>query len=218
MSTTIAGTSIITDTVTAGNMTFSSGAKAVSNNYLQTSFSSGSYSLGKIVAEFDSADWSHNSSSTWKEWPTAGFTNHTGFTGGSTLHIEYWIPCRNDSGSWGGGYIDTNITFDNGASWRSLGNPGYDAGVMVASSGNAIHGQNQTYLITNTPSTDYSVQLRFMIRTYDSTIYVNQSHNINSTTAGFCPAGTDGIADTRIGGTDSSQTYGSYRIYEFIPS
>ena len=179
----------------------------------------GVYKIGKVVAEYDSANWSHNSATTWKEWPTAGFTNHTGFTGGNLLHIEYWIPMRNDSSSWGGGYIDTNITFNNGVSWRSLGTPGYDGGVMVASSGNAIHGQNQTYLITNTPSTDYSVQLRFMIKTYDSTVYVNQSHDINRTgTAGFCPAGTDGIADTRLGGTDSNQTYGSYRIIEYIPT
>lgn len=191
----------------------------------QVQFSNGDvggtqYVLGKVVAESDTADWEHNKSTEWKEWPTAGFTNHTGFTGGSTLHIEYWIPMRNGNTTWGGAYIDTNITFDNGVSWRSLGNPGYDGGVMVTGE-SIIHGQNITMLVTNTPSTDYSVKLRMMVKSYtdNSAFYINQSHDINRTgTAGFCPAGTDGVADTRASGLDSTQHYGSYRIYEYIPS
>ena len=191
----------------------------------QVQFSNGDvggtqYVLGKVVAESDTNDWTHTSNSTWKEWPTAGFTNHTGFTGGSTLHIEYWIPMRNDNSSWGGAYIDTNITFDNGVAWRSLGNPGYDGGVMASGSGNTIHGQNITMLVTGTPSTDYSVQLRFMVKSYDNStnLYINQSHDVNRTaTAGFCPAGSDGVSDTRLPGLDSLQHYGSYRIYEYIP-
>ena len=176
------------------------------------------YVLGKVVVESDAANWTHGSNTTWKEWPTAGFTNHTGFTGGSTLHIEYWIPMRNDHSSWGGGYIDTNITFDNGVAWRSLGNPGYDGGVMTNPS-NTIHGQNLTMIVTGTPSTDYSVKLRFMIKTYtgSSNLQINQSHDVNATNAGFCPAGSDGVADTRLSGINSTQTYGSYRIYEYIP-
>ena len=191
----------------------------------QVQFSNGSvggtqYVLGKVIAESDTANWTHNSNTTWKEWPTAGFTNHTGFTGGSTLHIEYWIPIRNGNTSWGGAYIDTNITFDNGVSWRSLGNPGMDGGVM-ADDASMIHGQNITMLVTNTPSTDYSVKLRMMVKAYtgSTAFYINQSHDINRTaTAGFCPAGTDGVADTRASGLDSTQVYGSYRIYEYIPS
>lgn len=190
----------------------------------QVQFSNGDvggtqYVLGKVVVESDDANWTHTSNATWKEWPTAGFTNHTGFTGGSTLHIEYWIPMRHDTSGWGGGYIDTNITFDNGVAWRSLGNPGYDGGVM-ANPGNTIHGQNLTMIVTGTPSTDYSVKLRFMVKTYTNSVnlYINQSHDINRTaTAGFCPAGSDGIADSRLPGLDSTQTYGSYRIYEYIP-
>lgn len=190
----------------------------------QVQFSNGDiggtqYVLGKVVVESDTANWTHDSNTTWKEWPTAGFTNHTGFTGGSTLHIEYWIPMRHDSTSWGGAYIDTNITFDNGVAWRSLGNPGYDGGVMAEPS-DIIHGQNITMIITGTPLTDYSVQLRFMIKNYSngSDLFINQSHDINrSATAGYCPAGSDGIADTRLPGLDSLQHYGSYRIYEYIP-
>lgn len=176
------------------------------------------YVLGKVVAESDVNNWSVASNTTWKEWPTAGFTNHTGFTGGSTLHIEYWIPMRHDAGGWGGAYIDTNITFDNGVSWRSLGNPGYDGGVM-ANPSNTIHGQNITIIVTGTPSTEYSVKLRWMVKGYDaSTLYINQSHDINRiATAGYCPAGSDGVADTRLPGLDSLQHYGSYRIYEYIP-
>ena len=176
------------------------------------------YVLGKTAVESSSANWTFADHTAWKEWPTAGFTNHTGFTGGSILHIEYWIPMRHDTSGWGGGYIDTNITFDNGVAWRSLGNPGYDGGVMT-NPGNTIHGQNLTMLVTGTPSTDYSVKLRFMVKPYESTtLEINQSHDINRTaTAGFCPAGTDGVADTRLSGISSQQTYGSYRIYEYIP-
>ena len=177
------------------------------------------YVLGKVVVESDGAAWTHNKNDVWKAWPTAGFTNHTGFTGGSTLHIEYWIPMRHDNNAtWGGAYIDTNITFDNGVAWRSLGNPGYDGGVMTSPS-DSIHGQNLTMLVTQTPSTDYSVQLRFMVKSYTdgSTLQINQSHDINNSLSGFCPAGSDGVANTRLSGESSQQGFGSYRIYEYIP-
>lgn len=220
MPTTISGSSISTANLNLGG-TFMSDelAKFASNNYLQTSFSSGgAYSIGKVVAEYNSSTGSVTSATSWTEWPSAGFTNHTGFTGGSTLYIEAWIPTRNDDASWGGMYIDTNITFDNGVAWRSLGNHGFDGGTMVYG-GDAIHGENITYLVTGTPLSNYSVKLRFMAKTYGGSGTINGSHDINrSGTAGFCPAGTDGVADTRLGGTDSNQSYGSYRIFEFIPN
>jgi hypothetical protein len=222
MVTTITGTSISTANLNLGG-TFMSDelAKYSSNNYMQSVTASlgGSYKIGKVVAEYNSSGRSNASNAAWVEWPAAGFTNHTGFTGGSTIYIEAWIPMRNDSSSWGGGYVDTNITFDNGVAWRSLGNHGYDGGVMASGTTYVIHGENITYLVTGTPSTDYSVKLRFMFKSYDGTISINSSHDINRTgTAGFCPAGTDGIADTRLGGTDSNQSWGSYRIIEYIPT
>ena len=176
----------------------------------------GEYSIGAIFVEYDSADFSYASSTAWATWPTAGFPNHTGFTGGSKLFIEYWMPCRHDSTTWGGVYMDMNITFDNGYSWRSAGGPGYGGSMM--DSGTFIHGENQRYLITSTPASDYSVKLRWRVRRFNgSTLYINQIHAINSTSSGYCPAGTDGIADTRLGGKDSNQNYGSYRIMELIP-
>jgi hypothetical protein len=179
------------------------------------------YYIGKVVVEYDSANRSNSNSGAWVTWPSSGaFTNHTGFTGGSVLHIEYWIPFRNDNSSWGGSYTDCQITFDNGVAWRSLGNPGYDGGIMT-DGGDTIHGQNQTYLVTGTPASDYSVQLRWRFRpfTNGASAKINQDHAINQgSPAGYCPAGTDGIADTRLGGTDSNQAYGSYRIMELIPT
>ena len=186
----------------------------VSDNY---DSSLGDHTIGQICVEYDSANFSYASASAWATWPTAGFPNHTGFTGGSKLLIEYWIPCRHDNTSWGGVYMDMNITFDNGYSWRSAGGPGYGGAMM--SGGDWIHGENQRYLITSTPASDYSVKLRWRVRRFDgSTLYINQSHAINQgSPAGYCPAGTDGIADTRLGGKDSNQNYGSYRIMELIP-
>lgn len=220
MVTTITGTSISTANLNLSG-TFVSN-KFASNNYMQsvTASLSGSYKIGKVVSEYNSSGRSSTSSTAWVEWPAAGFTNHTGFTGGSSIYIEAWIPMRNDNTSWGGGYVDTNITFDNGVAWRSLGNHGYDGGVMFNTS-SSIHGENITYLVTGTPSTDYSVKLRFMFKPYTngSTLNINSSHDINHTSVtGFCPAGTDGIADTRLSATDVNQNWGSYRIIEYIPT
>lgn len=202
--------------ITVGDSTINSTSITTGDGFSTTT--SLDYQVGKIVHEVSSDNWSHASDTTWKEWPTAGFSNHTGFTGGSKLHIEYFIPTRHDGSYWGGGYIDVNITFDNGVAWRSAGNSGYDAGVMI-DGGSAIHAETRTIFITNTPSEDYSVKLRFMAKRYNGgTFLINQSHDINRTaTAGFCPAGSDGVADTRLAGLDSTQAYGSYRIIEFIP-
>lgn len=220
MATTITGTSISTANFTGTSISTTNlnlGGTSMSDELANLS---GSYKIGKVIAEYNSSSLTNTSSSAWVAWPAAGFTNHTGFTGGSTIYIEAWIPMRNDNTSWGGGYVDTNITFDNGVAWRSLGNHGYDGGVMQ-SGATGIHGENITHLVTGTPSTDYSVKLRFMFKPYTngSTLFLNGSHDINHTnTAGFCPAGTDGIADTRLGGTDSNQNWGSYRITEYIPT
>jgi len=222
MATTISGSSISTANLNlSGTITsdeFANMSNDVANMSNDLANLSGSYKIGKVISEYNTSGLSNTSNAAWVAWPAAGFTNQTGFTGGSTIHIEAWIPMRNDSTGWGGGYVDTNITFDNGVAWRSLGNHGYDGGVM-ANTSPSIHGENITYLVTGTPSTDYSVKLRFMFKSYDGTVAINSSHDINRTgTAGFCPAGTDGIADTRLSATDVNQNWGSYRITEYIPT
>jgi hypothetical protein len=173
--------------------------------------------LGKIVYNFDAKNWSHapaaNNSTTWKQWPTTLWDQHTGFTGGSILQFNFYIPTRMDTANWGGAYIEPNLSWDNGTTWYGLGNTGYDGGVMIQT-GYAIHNHTQEILVTDTPTTDYNVRVRFMVKTYDNTgtLYINQSHDINRT-------GTSGYStgDNRLSGISSNQFYGSYRIYEWIP-
>ena len=133
-----------------------------------------SYQILRTVVETDTANYSTTTS--WALGPT--FSNLTGFQANSKVLISYHIPMRNDSTSWGGGYIEPQITFDN-STWQSLGSSGYDGAVMNNSSA-SIGSYFQQLLIDPGISTTFSVRLRFYFRSYDNTVRINQSHDINN--------------------------------------
>ena len=133
-----------------------------------------SYQVRRVVVETNASNYSTTTS--WALGPT--FTNITGFNPNSKVLLSYHIPMRNDSSSWGGGYIEPQITFNN-STWQSLGSSGYDGGVMNHDSG-SIGSYFQQILVDPGISTTFSVRVRFYFRSYDGTVKINQDHHINT--------------------------------------
>jgi hypothetical protein len=121
------------------------------------------------------------------------FDNITNIKANSLIEMDYFFPCRNDSTSWGGVYIEPQVSFNNGTTWASLGTSGYDGGVMhngVADIGSYYNSVTVDPAIT----TDFSVRFRFYMRTYDGTGTINTSNDVNliSGTASLLP-GNNGL-------------------------
>ena len=157
-----------------------------------------SYQVRRVVVETDTSDYSTTTS--WALGPT--FTNITGFNPNSKVLLSYHIPMRNDSTSWGGGYIEPQITFNN-STWQSLGSSGYDGGVMNNSSA-SIGSYFQQILIDPGISTAFSVRVRFYFRSYDNTVRINQSHDLNN---------ISGTA-TLMSGVNATQHYAKIIVQE----
>ena len=108
---------------------------------------------------------------------------------GSTFDITISIPMRNDSTSWGGAYTELLYKIPESAvhnDWISMGNSGHD-GVMVNGS-ETILTYNRRFLLAPhsiAPNrTKYSIQFKFRHRSYDGTLIINGSHDINTTALG----------------------------------
>lgn len=123
------------------------------------------------------------------------------YNANSRLLIDYYIPIRNDSGSWGGlyTYVEYNL---NGAGWAFLGHSGY-TGVMSYGAGDIGFHTNK-FWFPFTLASNFTFQLRFQHRTYDGTGYVNQATDAGTGTAnGF--------------GIDIYQFFSKLIIIEFSP-
>ena len=108
--------------------------------------------------------------------------NHSGFLTGSKLRIFIEIPLRNDSTSWGGAYVEPQISFNGGTTWASLGSGGYDGSVMHNGSSDISTYNRMLYIDPQLHgiSGEYSVAIRFYCRSYDGNTAWNGSHDLNS--------------------------------------
>lgn len=96
---------------------------------------------------------------------------------GSNILLIWRVPFRNDSTSWGGGYIDIQISL-NGGAFTSIGDSGYDGGVMITTSAiGSMSGTN--YLDLPAVRSATSIQVRFLYHSYDGTVWINGNHAIN---------------------------------------
>ncbi len=134
----------------------------------------GSRIIRKSVVQVDTANYS--AATSWTLGPS--FPIIPNFKAGSLVKLTYHIPMRNDSNSWGGGYIEPQISFNGGINWNSLGSSGYDGGVMNYGSG-AIGSYFNSLLIDPNQGSNFSVAVRFYFKSYDGTVLINQSHDIN---------------------------------------
>lgn len=114
---------------------------------------------------------------TWALGPT--FPVIPDFKKDSLILLYYCIPMRNDHTSWGGGYIEPQIRFNEGA-WKSLGSSGFDGGCMSAGTYNDIGSYRQEILLTPTQLEDYSLQLRFYYSSHEGTVNIFGQNNINN--------------------------------------
>ena len=129
--------------------------------------------LRKVVTQVDTA-----LKSTTTGWTLAvTFDTINDFAPGSLIRLAYHIPMRNDSTSWGGGYIEPQITYGT-SDWVSLGSSGYDGGVMQLG-GAYIGSYHQVILIDPQINTPFSIRLRFYYKSYDGTIQWNNNHALN---------------------------------------
>jgi hypothetical protein len=138
--------------------------------------STGRYSR-QIITQVDSG--SYSATTTWVLGPT--FATITGLQGNSLLKLTYHVPTRNDSTSWGGGYLEPQVRF-NGGTWQSLGSGGYDGGVMHLGYA-TICSYRQTILIDPGLTTAFTAQFRIYLKSYDGTFGLNNAlgHEINIT-------------------------------------
>jgi len=91
---------------------------------------------------------------------------------------------RNDSASWGGGYTRVEYSIDNGITWASLGDTGYDT--VMASGANIIGHWNAAQLIDKADIVAATqVRFRFQHRTYDSTLYIRSKNGITAGVGGY---------------------------------
>jgi len=120
------------------------------------------------------------------------FPSMVGFKAGSLVRLTYVVPCRNDSTSWGGAYLEPQVSISGGA-YQSLGSCGYDGSVMNLGNG-AIGTYTNMILINPAQASDFSLQFRLYAKSYDGTTVINGSHDINaiSGTASLMP-GVNGL-------------------------
>lgn len=109
----------------------------------------------------------------------ATFTNVSGFKEGSLVEVTYYIPLRNDSTTWGGAYIEPQVTFNN-STWLSCGSSGYTA---VMEYGQSIGYYQKSLLIDPSLESitgDFQFNIRFYLRSYDGTLTSISNNSINS--------------------------------------
>lgn len=171
------------------------------------------FKLGKVIREYNT---SSITVSTTSAVDIMTGSNHTGFTGGSHLELMYYIPTRKDgTGTWNGFYFEPQISFDNGSSYYSLGDCGYDGGTMF-NGASAIHNYINCMWFQNSgtqiPSSGtYTVKLKFRGSEYTTSGvgYVNTSHSINGR-----------VSATYLGDTNNSDRYQHFShwiLKEWIP-
>lgn len=112
-----------------------------------------------------------------------GTPDHVGFLAGSKVKIHVELPLRNDSTSWGGAYVEPQITFNGGTNWYSLGSSGYDGNVMYNQAQSIATYTRMLYIDPQAHgvSGDFRVAVRIYCKTYDGTGYWNGNHNLNAT-------------------------------------
>jgi hypothetical protein len=185
------------DTKIPGEVGFSSNGLNINNSFGNTEYK---YNRGihRLIDTNISAD--RDATTTWK--PGATFSNITGFKANSLLRIYYSVPCRNGSLGWGGLYFEPQISFNGGSTWQSLGSRGFDA--VMTQGGGSIHASDNLMLIDPGQSSDFSVRMRYYFRSYDGTVIINDSRDINA---------ISGTA-TRMSGDNGNQHFTHFIIEE----
>jgi hypothetical protein len=133
----------------------------------------GSGTIGVIDFQYDSATRTFGTG-----WADGKIWNSVSFSGGSRIRLDWRVPMRNDTGGWGGGYVDIQYSYDEGASWHSIGNSGYDG--PMASGGDIITSMSGSFTFISCPQDDFTMKLKFRHRSYDGTLHINDQRDIGT--------------------------------------
>jgi hypothetical protein len=99
------------------------------------------------------------------------------YSANSKLLVHVYVPCRNSYSGWGGGYHDLQYNI-NSSGYKKLGQSGYTS-VMNSNGQDIGFWSNMFYLNLNITSS-FTCQFKLRHRSYDNTLYVNQSTDVNS--------------------------------------
>jgi hypothetical protein len=91
---------------------------------------------------------------------------------------------RNDSSSWGGGYVEVLYSYNDSPTWQSLGVSGYDGAVMHNGASSIATYSNEFVLDFSAETSAANLRFKFRHRSYDGTLTINASHDISGG-AGF---------------------------------
>ena len=126
---------------------------------------------GAILNSYTQIDTTSRTFST--TWADGMIWANNNYAGNSKLLCILYVPARNDSTSWGGGYVSLQYSV-NGAAYVSLGQSGYDQVMQLG--GAAIDSNSYHFLLDITGSGPCTVQFKCQHRAYDGTLYINESH------------------------------------------
>ena len=103
---------------------------------------------------------------------------------GDVLELNYLMPTRHDSSSWGGLHLRIQYTVDNGTTWKDCYDSGY-SGAMASGGTNIIDQISGNIIIDIDEVTNASsVQFRYQAKSYnDSNGKINADHSIVNTGA-----------------------------------
>ena len=183
----IAGNTVASNTITTSGGTAALDIGKIANGtarytrQIVTQVDSNTYTITGFLAG------SSASGSGYGQWQQVldKFTDIVGFQPGSLVKLSYHVPCRNDSATWGGMYLEPQISYNGGTKWWSLGGSGHDGGVM--NQGYAVGSYFQSILIDPyvngvSAGAGFGVQIRFYAIAYDGivNVMINSGHNINT--------------------------------------
>lgn len=140
-------------------------------------FAAGGNYIRQIITQYDATSYTVTASP-WVQGPIWGPS--PAFKDGSKIKLHYYVPCRNDSASWGGFYFEPQLNFADGRGWLSLGSSGYSTVMAVANGSGDIGFYTNTILVDPGMSSDFTVAVRIMALTYDGTGYINSQNNVNA--------------------------------------
>jgi len=102
---------------------------------------------------------------------------------GTNVMLSWRCPFRNEILDWGGGFIDIYLSI-NGGAYASIGDSGYDGGVMVHGA-EAFGSMSGTLLLDlDAVRNATSIQIKFSHRSHTGVVTINGSHGISTGSLG----------------------------------
>jgi len=130
--------------------------------------------IRNIYEEYDSS--ARSFTNTWADGKV--WTSRT-YNANSKLILYVYIPCRNDSSSWGGGYHGVQYNINN-TGWIAMGDCGYSSVMTVA--GADIGTYTNILYMPLTINTSFTCQFKYVHKSFDGTLTLNTINDVGTGT------------------------------------